>query len=270
MLRLHSSPKARSASRRRASSCSRTATRAPAGRTCPEFIRALPANVWTHTTGPHPARDAQRQSRRRHRRGLVRVRRGGGRARGRRGRSAIFSRRAYIDYPGDPPRHGPAGRRLTADYAGTCSSSRTSCPRWCAGATTCSAIAASRRCRSIRSQRAVAFKGFHIHLNTSLVRRDDGRATARSRRRRAARPMRFDHLIAATGYRIDLSAQPELARIHEHDRAVARPLQAGGRRGERGGGPASVSRCGLRVPAARRARARSTCATSTASTSRRS
>ena len=27
---------------------------------------------------------------------------------------------------------------------------------------------------------------------------------------------RFDHLIAATGYRIDLAAQPELARIHEH------------------------------------------------------
>ena len=39
---------------RRASSCSRTATPAPAGRTCPTSFVRCRANVWTHTTGSIP------------------------------------------------------------------------------------------------------------------------------------------------------------------------------------------------------------------------
>ena len=116
-------------------------------------------------------------------------------------------------------------------------------------------------------ERAVAFKGFHIHLNSSLsdvALAGNGKVTGRVGSQR----FRFDHLIAATGYRIDLAAQPELARIHEHDRAVGRPVSAERRRRERGGRRASLSRRRLRVPAARRERARSSCATFTASISR--
>ena len=64
-------------------------------------------------------------------------------------------------------------------------------------------------------QRAVAFNGFHIHLNTSLAdvaMASSGKISAKAGRK----SMRFDHLIAGTGYRIDLAIQPELARIHEH------------------------------------------------------
>ena len=64
-------------------------------------------------------------------------------------------------------------------------------------------------------ERAVAFKDFQIHLDSSLA--DVAlAATARSTGRVGNQRFRFDHLIAATGYRIDLAAQPELARIHEH------------------------------------------------------
>ncbi|HEY9182314.1 MAG TPA: hypothetical protein VIQ99_03880, partial [Gammaproteobacteria bacterium] len=62
--------------------------------------------------------------------------------------------------------------------------------------------------------RAVAFKNFHIHLDSSLADvavTGNGKVTGRVGSKR----FRFDHVIAATGYRIDLAAQPELARIHE-------------------------------------------------------
>jgi cation diffusion facilitator CzcD-associated flavoprotein CzcO len=63
--------------------------------------------------------------------------------------------------------------------------------------------------------RAAAFDGFHVHLNSSLSDVElagNGRVAGRVGNQR----FRFDHVIAGTGYRIDLSAQPELARIHEH------------------------------------------------------
>jgi cation diffusion facilitator CzcD-associated flavoprotein CzcO len=62
-------------------------------------------------------------------------------------------------------------------------------------------------------ERAVAFKNFHIHLGTSLadVAVAGNKLTAKAGRK----TMRFDYLISATGYRIDLAAQPELARIHD-------------------------------------------------------
>jgi cation diffusion facilitator CzcD-associated flavoprotein CzcO len=63
-------------------------------------------------------------------------------------------------------------------------------------------------------ERAVAFKNFHIHLSTSLTDAavaGNGKLTAKAN----GKTMRFDYLIAGTGYRIDLAAQPELARIHD-------------------------------------------------------
>jgi cation diffusion facilitator CzcD-associated flavoprotein CzcO len=64
-------------------------------------------------------------------------------------------------------------------------------------------------------ERAVAFENFHIHLDTSLSdvsMSGNGKVSAKAGRK----TWRFDHVIAGTGYRIDLAAQPELARIHEH------------------------------------------------------
>jgi cation diffusion facilitator CzcD-associated flavoprotein CzcO len=63
-------------------------------------------------------------------------------------------------------------------------------------------------------QRVVAFKNFHIHLNTSLedvALASNGKISAKAGRK----TVRFDHLIAGTGYRIDLPLQPEFARIHQ-------------------------------------------------------
>ncbi len=107
-----------------------------------------------------------------------------------------------------------------------------------------------------------------MHLNSSLSDvsvAGNGKVTGKV----GSQALRFDHLIAATGYRIDLAAQPELARIHEVDRAVARPVSAERRRRERGGQrstPISAqasSSCRATRPA------RNTCATFTASISRR-
>ena len=68
-------------------------------------------------------------------------------------------------------------------------------------------------CPSI--QRAAAFSGFHLHLNSSLsdiALGGNGKVNGKV----GSRSFRFDHLIAGSGYRIDLAAQPELRQIHEH------------------------------------------------------
>jgi len=60
-------------------------------------------------------------------------------------------------------------------------------------------------------QRAVAFKNFNLYLNASWTR------VALSGKKVVAevggKKHRFDHVIAATGYSVDLAARPELARI---------------------------------------------------------
>ncbi len=115
-------------------------------------------------------------------------------------------------------------------------------------------------------QRAVAFKNFHIHQNTSLsdvALGGNGKVVAKAGRR----TMRFDYLIAATGYRIDLGAQPELAHIHELVARVGRSLYARTGRGKRG--PAQITRISAQASSSSRARrlAPISCATSTASIS---
>ena len=123
----------------------------------------------------------------------------------------LFSRRSYIDYP-PPPAPQPApppdrGYPNVSELAYELPDS----VRWR------NFLLGDRRVASVpldSIERAVAFDNFHVHLNSSLsdvaraaVRRVTGKVGSRS--------FRFDHLIAATGYRIDLAAQPELARIHE-------------------------------------------------------
>ena len=125
------------------------------GPNVPDFVRALPAERVDAHDRPHSVRDAGRQGRRRHRRGLVGVRCGGRRARERRGRGAsvqppVVHRLSGAGAAGAAQRRRRRLRRPTAATR-TCSSSPTSCPTSCAGETSCSAIAASRPCRSTRS-----------------------------------------------------------------------------------------------------------------------
>jgi cation diffusion facilitator CzcD-associated flavoprotein CzcO len=63
-------------------------------------------------------------------------------------------------------------------------------------------------------ERAVSRKNFHLHLNSELTEvaaTGNHKVTARI----GGKLHRFDHVIAGTGYRVDLSAQPEFARIQQ-------------------------------------------------------
>jgi cation diffusion facilitator CzcD-associated flavoprotein CzcO len=180
------------------------------GPNVPDFIRALPPELWTHTTGNIPfealtgkvvgvvgagssAFDAA----------AVALENGAAEVH-------LFSRRSYIDYPAPPaPQAAPPPDRgypnvseLAYELPDTV--------RWR------NFLLGDRRVASVpldSLERAVAFDDFHIHLNSSLsdvARSADGKVAGKV----GSRQFRFDHLIAATGYRIDLAAQPELARIH--------------------------------------------------------
>jgi cation diffusion facilitator CzcD-associated flavoprotein CzcO len=185
------------------------------GPNVPAFIRALPTKVWTHTTGRLPVETFKGK--------VIAVVGAGSSAFDAAGVALeagaaevhLFSRRAYIDYqapaPQTPPQAAPPADRghpnmleLTYELPDVV--------RWR------NFILGDRRVASVpldSLQRAVAFNGFHIHLNTSLsdvAMASNGKITAKAGRK----TMRFDHLIAGTGYRIDLANQPEFARIHEH------------------------------------------------------
>ena len=188
------------------------------GPNVPEFIRALPANLWTHTTGNIPFAAMQGK--------VVGVVGAGSSAFDaaavalESGASEVhlFSRRSYIDYQGQPapaPGAAPPPPVLAPDRGyGNMLELSYELPdvvRWR------NFLLGDRRVASVpldSIERAVAFKNFHIHLDSSLsdvAASGNGKVSGRVGNKR----FRFDHLIAATGYRIDLSMQPELARIHE-------------------------------------------------------
>jgi cation diffusion facilitator CzcD-associated flavoprotein CzcO len=178
------------------------------GPNVPDFLRALPPSVWTHTTGdiPFAALDAKVV-------GIIGA-----------GSSAfdaaavalesgaaevhMFSRRSYIDYPvpGAPPVDRGYPNVLEQNYE------LPDVVRWR------NFLLGDRRVASVpldSIQRVAGFSGFHLHLNSSLVDVElasNGEVVGKVGRRR----FRFDHVIAGTGYRIDLAAQPELKNIHEH------------------------------------------------------
>jgi cation diffusion facilitator CzcD-associated flavoprotein CzcO len=186
------------------------------GPNVPDFIRALPSSVWTHTTGAIPF-DAMAGK-------VVGVVGAGSSAFDaaavalESGASEVhlFSRRSYIDYQGQPVGVAPPppapppdrgyGNLLELSYE------LPDVVRWR------NFLLGDRRVASVpldSLERAVAFDKFHVHLNSSLsdvALAGNGKVTGKVGSRR----FRFDHLIAGTGYRIDLTAQPELARIHEH------------------------------------------------------
>jgi cation diffusion facilitator CzcD-associated flavoprotein CzcO len=182
------------------------------GPNVPDFVRALPAQVWTHTTGnlPIEALDGNVV-------GIIGA-----------GSSAfdaaavalesgasevhLFSRRSYIDYPAPPsPQPAPPPDRGYPNML-ELSYELPEVVRWR------NFLLGDRRVASVpldSIERAVAFDRFHVHLNSSLSEvalAGNGRVNGRVGNKR----FRFDHVIAGTGYRIDLAAQPELARIHEH------------------------------------------------------
>jgi cation diffusion facilitator CzcD-associated flavoprotein CzcO len=185
------------------------------GPNVPEFIRALPANLWTHTTGNIPF-DSLRGK-------VVGVVGAGSSAFDaaavalESGASEVhlFSRRSYIDYQGQPPgaTPPPAGPPPDRGYGNMLELSYElpDVVRWR------NFLLGDRRVASVpldSLDRAVAHKNFQIHLDSSL---SDVAAAGNDKvaGRVGSERFRFDHLIAATGYRIDLSMQPELARVHE-------------------------------------------------------
>jgi cation diffusion facilitator CzcD-associated flavoprotein CzcO len=182
------------------------------GPNVPDFVRALPAQVWTHTTGNLPVEALNGKVV-----GIVGA-----------GSSAfdaaavalesgasevhLFSRRSYIDYPAPPsPQPAPPPDRGYPNML-ELSYELPDVVRWR------NFVLGDRRVASVpldSIERAVAFSNFHVHLDSSLsdvALAGNGRVNGRVGNKR----FRFDHLIAGTGYRIDLAAQPELARIHEH------------------------------------------------------
>ena len=183
------------------------------GPNVPAAVRALPASVWTHTTGAMPVQALDGK--------VVGIIGAGSNAfdaaavalEGGAREVHLFSRRSYIDYQGGPPRP-PSGPPLDRGYGNLLELSYElpDVVRWR------NFLLGERRVASVpfdSLERVVAFNNFYIHLDSSLSDlavtgngQVDGRAGSRS--------FRVDYLVAATGYRIDLSAQPELARIHEH------------------------------------------------------
>jgi cation diffusion facilitator CzcD-associated flavoprotein CzcO len=180
------------------------------GPNVPDFVRALPADLWTHTTGNIPSDTMAGK--------IVGVVGAGSSAfdaaavalESGAAEVHMFSRRSYIDYPAAPgpqaaapPDRGyPNMLELAYDLPDAV--------RWR------NFLLGDRRVASVpldSIERAVEFDTFHVHLNSSLsdVAAVGGKVTGMV----GSKSFRFDHLIAATGYRIDLAAQPELARIHE-------------------------------------------------------
>jgi cation diffusion facilitator CzcD-associated flavoprotein CzcO len=183
------------------------------GPNLPGFLRELPSELWTHTTGRLPVETF---------RGKVVGVIGAGSSAFDAAAVALengaqvhlFSRRDYIDYPAAPAPQAAPAPPVDRGHANVLEQSYElpDAIRWR------NFLLGDRRVASVpldSLERAVAFKDFHIHLNSSLTdvaAASNGKVVAKV----GGRTMRFDHLIAGTGYRIDLAAQPELKNIHEH------------------------------------------------------
>jgi cation diffusion facilitator CzcD-associated flavoprotein CzcO len=186
------------------------------GPNVPGFVRALPADVWTHTTGRIPVESLSGK--------VVGVIGAGSNAfdaaavalEAGAAEVHLFSRRSSIAYQGTPPgAPRPAAPPAPVDrgYPGLLELAfeLPDDVRWRNFVLRENSIA-SVPLDSL--DRVMAFDGFRIHLDTSLAdvaSTGNGQVSARAGRE----ALRFDYLIAATGYRIDLAAQPELARIHD-------------------------------------------------------
>jgi cation diffusion facilitator CzcD-associated flavoprotein CzcO len=183
------------------------------GPNIPGFVRALPKELWTHTTGHIPLEALKGKT--------VAVVGAGSNAFDAAGVTLeagaaevhMFNRRPYIEYQGQLPSATPRPPAPPVDrgYPGVIELTYElpDAMRWR------NFLLGEKRVASVpldSMERAVAFKNFHIHLSTSL---EDVHAAGNKVVAKAGRKtMRFDYLISATGYRIDLAAQPELAKIY--------------------------------------------------------
>ena len=178
------------------------------GANVPGFLRALPTAFWTHTSSPIDFAALTGK--------VVAIVGAGSSAFDAAGVALesgaaevhMFNRRSYVDYPGGSRSSGPSDRGH-ANVLGM-SYELPDAVRWR------NFVARDRSVASVPPdslQRAVSHDAFRLHLESSLsdVEVTGGRVYARV----GGEAWRFDHVIAGTGYRIDLSAQPELSGIHE-------------------------------------------------------
>jgi cation diffusion facilitator CzcD-associated flavoprotein CzcO len=185
------------------------------GPNVPDFVRSLPSRLWTHTTGHIPVETLAGK--------IVAVIGAGSNAfdaaavalEAGAAEVHMFNRRPYIEYQGQLPTSTPRPPAPPIDRGYPNLLELTyylpDAMRWR------NFLLGERRVASVpldSMQRAVAFKNFHIHLSTSLSDvslAGNGKVAAKA----GSTKMRFDYVVAATGYRIDLASQPELARIHD-------------------------------------------------------
>jgi cation diffusion facilitator CzcD-associated flavoprotein CzcO len=177
------------------------------GANLPGFLRTLPGEFWDHTSSPirfdalagkvvgvigagASAFDAA----------AVALENGAAEVH-------MFNRRPYVDYPGGSRSSG--GDRGQAN-AREMAYELPDVVRWR------NFLAGDRSVASVPTDsiaRAVDFDGFRLHLESSLS--DVAVAAGKVVAKVGDDAWRFDHLIAGTGYRIDLAAMPELSGIHE-------------------------------------------------------
>lgn len=182
------------------------------GAVVPGFIRALPPGKWTHTEKPI-AFDALRGQ-------TVGVLGAGASAfdaaavalEHGAARVDLFSRRSYIEYtnpptPQPPRQSGDRGHAANVELSYALPDE----VRWR------NQLARERGVASVPMDslnRAVGNDKFNLHLESgwnSVAMAGDGKVAVKSR----GKTFRFDHVIAGTGYQVDLAAAPELARIHD-------------------------------------------------------
>jgi cation diffusion facilitator CzcD-associated flavoprotein CzcO len=182
------------------------------GASVPGFLRALPARMWTHTDEPIQFETLAGR--------VVGVLGAGASAFDAAGVALeqgaaevhLFSRRSYIEYTNAPtpqPAHPAADRGYP-----NMSEMSYALPeelRW---------RNQLQRERAVASvpldslKRAVTHPNFSLYLESpwdDVAVASDAKVLVKSR----GVTHRFDYVIAGTGYRVDLSAQPELARIHD-------------------------------------------------------
>ncbi len=182
------------------------------GASVPGFLRALPAQKWSHTEKPINF-DALKGK-------TIGILGAGASAFDAAGVALetgasevhLFSRRSYIDYTNGPPSQAarpPVDRgfpnQIEWSYV------LPDAIRWR------SQLVRERAVATVpfdSLMRAVSHDKFRLHLDSSWDRvamSSNGKVRVQSR----GKDYRFDYVIAATGYQIDLAAQPELTRIHQ-------------------------------------------------------
>ncbi len=184
------------------------------GAAVPGFLRALPAQVWAHTE--KPINFAAMRGK------VVGVLGAGASAFDaaavalESGASEVhlFSRRSYIEYANAPPPSPPPSPRPPADRGHANSIELSNWlpdeVRWR------NQIGRERAVSSVpfdSLNRAVMNDKFRIHLDSpwDSVVMSSGKIVVKSH----GKTFRFDNVIAGTGFQVDLSAQPEFARIHQ-------------------------------------------------------